>query len=94
MTFHYDLPNCEAPQSMLLVTPASVTGEWDWQELIAALHEGLELARLRALEPDQIDQTDYARLLPATVATMTYYPITMALNYAMKATAVSVLSDG
>ena len=94
MTFHYDRPNCEAPQSLLLVTPASVTGAWDWQELVAALHEGLELARLRALEPDLIDQTEYARLLPATVATMTRFPVTMALNFALNAVAVSASSDG
>jgi hypothetical protein len=94
MTFHYDRPNCEAPQSMLLVTPSSVTGEWEWQDVVASLHEGLEMARLRALEPDQIDQTDYARLLPATVATMTYYPVTMALNYAATAVTVRVFDDG
>ena len=82
LTFHYDRPNCEAPQSLLLVTPASMTGAWSWAEVVASLHEALDLARLRAVEPDQLDQLDYARLLPATVATLTYRPVTVALNYA------------
>ena len=94
LTFHYDRPNCEAPQSLLLATPASMTGEWSWQELVASLHEGLEMARLRALEPDHLDQTDYARLLPATVATLTQYPVTIALNYAVTPVAVSTLNNG
>lgn len=89
MTFHYDRPNCEPPQTMLLVTPSAFSGAWAFNNVVAALHEALDLARLRALEPDLIDQTDYSRFLPATVATMTVYPVTMALNYGI-ATAVAL----
>ena len=89
MTFHYDRPNCEPPQTMLLVTPSEFTGAWTFNDVVAAMHEALELARLRALEPDLIDLTEYARFLPATVATMTVYPVTMALNYGV-ATAVAL----
>ncbi|MGH8196272.1 MAG: hypothetical protein ACREQ8_18030 [Woeseiaceae bacterium] len=89
MTFHYDRPNCEPPQSMLLVTPPEFTGAWAFDNVVAAMHEALELARLRALEPDLIDQTDYTRFLPATVATITVFPVTMALNFGV-ATAVAV----
>ena len=46
LTFHYDRPNCEAPQSMLLVTPSTMRGVWTWQEVVASLHEALDLARL------------------------------------------------
>jgi hypothetical protein len=87
LTFHYDRPNCEAPQSLLLVMPATLKGTWSWGEVVASLHEALELARLRAVEPDLLDQLDYARLLPATVATLTYTPVTFALNYAAVAVA-------
>jgi hypothetical protein len=82
LTFHYDRPNCEAPQTMLLVTPSTARGVWTWQEVVASLHEALDLARLRAVEPDQLDTLDYARFLPATVATMTFHPVTFAVNYA------------
>ena len=85
LTFHYDRPNCEAPQSLLLVTPSSPRGIWTWQEVVASLHEALDLARLRAVEPDQLDQLDYARFLPASVATLTFHPVTVAVNYAARA---------
>jgi hypothetical protein len=69
----------------LLVMPATVAGTWTWAEVVASLHEALDLARLRAVEPDQLDQLDYARFLPATVATLTYRPVTFAINYAAMA---------
>ena len=61
---------------------------------MAALHEALALARVRALEPDLLDRTDYARFLPATVATLTVRPVTMALDYASKAFTMEVASNG
>ena len=89
LTFHYDRPNCEAPQTLLLVTPSTMRGVWTWQEVVASLHEALDLARLRAVEPDQLDTLDYARFLPASVATMTYHPVTFAVNYALTKAAVA-----
>ena len=32
VTFHYDRPNCEAPQTMLLVTPSQFRGAWVWND--------------------------------------------------------------
>lgn len=84
LSFQYDQPNAEPAQSMLLVTPARFTGEWEWEDVVDALHETLDMARLRALEPAHIDGTAYAQFLPATVSAVTVYPfVTMALNYAV-----------
>ena len=83
LTFHYDRPNPEPPQTLLLVTPSEFTGSWKWEDLVTTLHETLDLAKLRALEPDHIDQKPYAQLLPATIAAVTRYPVTMMLNYVM-----------
>lgn len=83
LTFHYDRPNHEPPQSLLLVTPAQFTGKWRWNDLVDALHETLDLARMRAIEPVQIDKTPYAHFLPATISSVTHYPVTIALNYAI-----------
>lgn len=83
LTFHYDQPNQEPPQSLLLVTPTSFTGQWAWADVVDALHETLDLARIRAIEPVHIDATPYAQLLPATVSAVTHYPVTIALNYAI-----------
>jgi hypothetical protein len=87
LTFHYDRPNSEPPQTMLLVTPPAFTGQWQWTDIVNTLKETLELAKLRAVEPDQIDKTPYAQFLPATMAAVTTSltsPVTIALNYALK----------
>jgi hypothetical protein len=78
LTFYYDQPSSEAPQTMLLVTPATWNGTWQWSDLTGALDDTLRLAKLRAVEPDQIDQTDYARFLPATVMAATTRGISIA----------------
>ena len=85
MSFHYDRPNSEPPQTMLLATPPAFTGSWEWADLVNTLRQTLELLKLRGVEPDQIDQTAYAQFLPATVAPATLYPVTMAINYAIRA---------
>ncbi len=84
LSFQYDQPNAEPPQSMLLVTPASFKGSWDWSEVVDALHDTLDLVKLRAIEPKQIDNTPYAQFLPATVTAVTSIPfVTIAMNYAV-----------
>lgn len=83
LTFHYDRPNSEPPQTLLLVTPSEFRQSWQWQDLIDTLHETLDMAKKRAIEPGHIDTTDYARFLPALVSAVTVYPITAALNLAL-----------
>ncbi|SFF10847.1 hypothetical protein [Nitrosomonas sp. Nm166] len=83
LTFHYDRPNTEPPQTLLLATPADFTGKWRWQDLVDTLHDTLDLAKKRAVEPEQIDRTSYARFLPALVSAFTIYPITASLNLAL-----------
>jgi hypothetical protein len=96
ITFHYDKPNSEPPQSMLLAVSPQLFGEgWNWQDLVEILHETLDEAKLRAVEPQQIENdqtsssgpaglqyTGYANLLPATISTVTKYPVSIMLNYA------------
>jgi len=79
LTFHYDRPNSEAPQTMLLVTPTKLTGHWEWQDLVDSLHYALYAARLRAIEPYLIDKTAYARYLPPLVSPVTRHPITIGM---------------
>jgi hypothetical protein len=80
---HYDRPNCEAPQAMLLVTPTQFTGSWTWEELIDALNETLEFAKRRAVEPSQIDATPYGPFLPATITASQVVQLTIAANFAL-----------
>jgi hypothetical protein len=85
LTFHYDRPNSEPPQTMLLMAPPAFTGAWRWSDAVRVMHETLDLAQLRAIEPDHVDTTPYAQFLAATVAATTARPVTMAINYAMGA---------
>ncbi len=96
IAFHYDRPNSEPPQTMLLAVSPQMFGEgWSWDDLVAILHETLDEARLRAVEPQQIENdttshaglmgiqnTGYANLLPATISTVTKHPVSIMLNYA------------
>lgn len=92
ITFHYDRPNCEPPQTMLLVTPPDFTGSWQWQDLVEALNETLNMAKKRAVEPDQVDATPYAGFLPATIMAVTLYQISIAANLALNNKVLDILT--
>lgn len=94
ITFHYDRPNSEPPQAMLLVTPPAFDGAWGWQDLVDALRETLEMARKRAVEPVQVDATPYARFLPATVMAVMLYQISIAANLAVNNSFLAAIPGG
>ncbi len=77
LTFNFARPDNEAPQAILVVTPASASDSWQWEDLVGALNETLDLAKKRALEPAQLEPTAYARLLPATIMAVTLYGISI-----------------
>lgn len=82
LSFHFDRPGSEPPQSWLLVTPAQMAGQWTWSDLLGALHETLDLAKLRTIEPAHVDTRAYARFLPATTSAVTLYGVSIAANFA------------
>jgi hypothetical protein len=92
IAFHYDRPNSEPPQTMLLVTPPSFTGSWQWQDLVDALNETLDMAKKRAVEPKQLDATPYARILPATIMAATLYQISISANLAVNNKLIDALT--
>lgn len=81
LAFHYNRPNSEAPQAVLLVTPPAFRGQWRWDDLVATLHETLDFAQLRTVEPADLDRTALGTLLPAVLSAVTVYPITAMLNF-------------
>jgi hypothetical protein len=83
IAFNFDKPGAEAPQSLLLVTPATWDGAWHWDDLVGALEDTLTLAKQRAVEPAHVDATAYARFLPATVMAATLSPISIATTLAL-----------
>jgi hypothetical protein len=82
LALHYDRPNSEPPQAILLCLPPVFTGGWCWDDLVDCVVETMDLARKRAIEPDQVDDLPYGRFLPAVVSAVTLYPITAAINFA------------
>ncbi|HEX6685145.1 MAG TPA: hypothetical protein VF062_20310 [Candidatus Limnocylindrales bacterium] len=78
-----DRPGTQPPQSMLLVTPPVQTGTWRWDDLVAAVNETLDLARIRLVEPAHLEATPYVHLLPATTMTSTRHPITISTDLAV-----------
>ena len=83
VAFNYDRPDSEPPQAMLLVTPPQFRGAWRWDDLVAALHETLDLARSRAVEPLAVDGSAYAQLLPATVMAATMRQISIVTDLSL-----------
>jgi hypothetical protein len=82
VAFNFDRPDSEPPQAILLVTPAAASGTWQWDDLVGALHETLDLAKKRAVEPVDVDSTAYTRFLPATIMAATLYGISITTTLA------------
>ena len=80
VAFHYDQPNSEPAQTILLVVPPKITGNWQWDNIVVSMEETLEMAKKRAIEPANIETTAYAQFLPATMMAVTLYWITVATN--------------
>ena len=83
VAFHYDQPNSEPPQTMLLVTPPEFTGSWKWEDIIDSMEETLQMVKKRAVEPSMIEKTHYAQFLPTTMMAVTLHWITVATNLAV-----------
>ncbi|MGH9251500.1 MAG: hypothetical protein ACRD0W_18545, partial [Acidimicrobiales bacterium] len=88
LAFNYDRPNSEPPQAMLLVVPPVTRGAWQWEDVVTALHETLDLAKTRGVEPIHTDVTPYAQFLPATVTAATARAVSITTNFAVNNAAV------
>ena len=80
IAFHYDRPSSEPPQSWLLVVPPQPAAAWTFADVVDAVGETLDLARLRAVEPDDLDALPWARFLPAVITAATLHPITISVD--------------
>jgi hypothetical protein len=81
IAFHFDRPNAQPPQTMLLVTPTATRGTWQWNDLLDAVNETIDLARVRGVEPAQVDATPYAIFLPATTTASSARRLTYAAEF-------------
>jgi hypothetical protein len=70
ITFNFDRPNAAAPQALLIAAPPQADGRWQWQELLGTVQDTFDRARLRAIEPDDL-QTSLFQILPMTLMPFT-----------------------
>jgi hypothetical protein len=83
IAFNYDAPNSAPPSAILLAVTPEETGSWQWENLVASVLDTFERAKLRAVEPDMIEEvTGFAALLPSTIAEFTTGQSTIGLDYA------------
>lgn len=64
IALHFDQPDAQAPQSLLLVVTPEETGSWKWDDLVDSIGDTLDLARQRAVEPDLLTDTGFPQVLP------------------------------
>jgi hypothetical protein len=54
VSFHYDDPIARAPQAILLAVRPDDFPEWTYEAVEGSVLEALELAKLRAVDPDAL----------------------------------------
>ncbi len=89
VTVHYNQPNAAPPQTLLLAIAPEEKGSWSWNTLIAILDDTLERAKLRAVEPDLIDSTNNAIMLPALISEFTADQSNISLDLTLNINAVA-----
>ncbi len=82
---HYNQPNTEPPQCILLAVSPVVDGRWEWDHLVDTITDTFDRAKRRGVEPDFLRPTAYAQLLPAVLSSFTSYPFgTVSTNLAVQ----------
>jgi hypothetical protein len=93
IAFHFNQPNSEPPQALLLGVTPEITGKWTWEKLVGILQNTFHRAQLRAVEPDQIGDTAFGHLLPAILTPVASHRFATIATDLVYQTAVS-LSTG
>jgi len=68
---HFDGPNSEPPQACLMVVSPEINGKWSWDHIMSSLTETLDMAAIRLVDPDKVDETSYAQVLPMLMPALT-----------------------
>jgi hypothetical protein len=77
LAIHYDQPNAEAPQAILLAVHSGASQEfWTDNELIGAVNSTFDLVKIRTVEPDHFNESPdgFQIALPAILGKMKFGP--------------------
>ena len=80
LVFQYDQPDAAPPQAILLAVPPDLDQPWNLWSMQQVLLETLDLARLRAVEPDSLDEVGH--YLPAIYLAANTAAETVATDFA------------
>ncbi len=69
LAMHYNKPNSEPPNALLLAVAPELTGQWEWDDLMDTVIETFEMARRRTVDPDAMKNSNspLAQFLPAVM---------------------------
>jgi len=81
MAMHFDQPNNEAPNTLILAVTPEETGAWAWDDLMDTINETIGMAKKRAVEPDHIKDKIWGQALPAIIAAISSNDATPSLNF-------------
>jgi hypothetical protein len=92
LAFHFDAPNSEPPNTILLAVTPEITGTWKWDNLVDSILETMDMAKKRAVEPTQIDGTPLAQFIPALTMAVTKLSTTLSTNLLQNISTDAVLN--
>ena len=75
IAFHYNRPNAQPPQAILLAIAPELRGSWRWDDLVAIVTDTLDRAKRRAVEPDMVLQSEYFQFLPTILTEFSNAPV-------------------
>ena len=81
ITFHYNRPNAMPPQALLMAVPATLNGTWNYDELLDILHETIDQAKLRAIEPNHLLRSQSFQVLPTILTEFTKFNFSTNLKH-------------
>jgi hypothetical protein len=70
LTFNFNQPNSVPPQAILMAVTPQIQGSWKWDDLVETIRDTFHRAKLRAVEPDQLDTSISMmnKFLPAVIS--------------------------
>ncbi len=70
LTFNFNQPNSVPPQAILMAVSPQIQGAWQWENLVETIRDTFHRAKMRAIEPDQLDTnvSMMNKFLPAVIS--------------------------